>query len=85
MQVRNWLCTLNNPVAPDMGVYLKELHDTIGAVYTCGQLEQGHKEGTPHLQFTMNFAKPARMAKITKVVQCHCTPSKWITVLTPTV
>ena len=76
MAVRNWLCTLNNPVASDMGLYLKELHERTGAIYTVGQLEKGLKEGTPHLQFTMNFPRPVRMAHITKVVQCHCVAVK---------
>ena len=77
MTARNWLCTLNNPVASDMGLYLKELHELTGAVYTAGQLEKGLKEGTPHLQFTMNFGnRKVRMTHITKVVQCHCTPVK---------
>lgn len=76
MTARNWLCTLNNPVADDMGLLLKNLHESTGAVYTCGQLEKGHVEGTPHLQFTMNFATACRRTKITKVVQCHCTPVK---------
>ena len=76
MTARNWLCTLNNPVASDMGLYLKELHELTGAVYTVGQLEKGLKEGTPHLQFTMNFPRQVRMAHITKVVQCHCVAIK---------
>ena len=76
MTARNWLCTLNNPVASDMGLYLKELHELTGAVYTAGQLEKGLKEGTPHLQFTMNFPRQVRMAHITKVVQCHCVAIK---------
>ena len=76
MTARNWLCTLNNPVASDMGLYLKELHELTGAVYTVGQLEKGLKEGTLHLQFTMNFPRQVRMAHITKVVQCHCVAIK---------
>ena len=58
------------------GVVPQELHERTGAIYTVGQLEKGLKEGTPHLQFTMNFPRPVRMAHITKVVQCHCVAVK---------
>lgn len=36
------------------------------ATYTCGQLEKG-SNGTPHLQFFMNFKNKCRPTKIKKV------------------
>jgi len=56
--------TLNNPesITED---YLKGIHEKLKAVYTCGQLEKG-KEGTPHIQFFMNFKEPIRCSKIKK-------------------
>lgn len=61
---RNYLMTLNNPT--EFGQeYLESIHNQVGAQFTCGQLEKG-KEGTLHLQFFMNFAKPVRPAHIKK-------------------
>ncbi len=58
MTSRNWLLTLNNPedLAQD---YLERIHGSLKAVYTVGQLEKG-EEGTPHIQFYMNFKAPCR-------------------------
>jgi len=72
MAQRNWLCTLNNPEASGE-TYLKGLYEHTGATYVCGQLEKG-SEGTPHLQFFVNFQKTARISKITgydKRVHCE--------------
>lgn len=57
---RNWNGVLNNPT-----LTLEELHTAAEATYTCGQKERG-KEGTPHLQFYMNFAKQQRLATMKK-------------------
>jgi len=63
---RNWLLTLNNP-----DVTLESLHVRAGAVYTCGQLEQG-VQGTRHFQFFMNFKDPVRLASFKKLdVRIH--------------
>ncbi len=61
MTSRNWLLTLNHPET-EAASYLEAIHDKLSAVYTCGQLEQG-EEGTPHIQFYMNFKAPVRPAK----------------------
>lgn len=55
---RNYLLTLNNPTdfAQD---YLQKIHETLKAQYTVGQLEKG-EQGTPHIQFFMNFKAPVR-------------------------
>lgn len=57
--------TLNNP-EDEAEAYLKKMHDTLGAKYTCGQLEKG-AEGTPHIQFFMNWKTQVRPAHIKKV------------------
>lgn len=61
---RNFLMTLNNPVE-ECEDYLKALHGKLGAAYTCGQLEKG-ANGTPHIQFFMNWKEPIRLSKIKK-------------------
>lgn len=63
---RNWLCTLNNPTEDPEG-YLKLWHTQAKATYVCGQLEKG-QEGTPHIQFFLNFGQPKRLAALKK----HC-------------
>jgi len=60
MTSRNWILTLNHPEA-ETAEYLENIHTQLKAVYTCGQLEQG-EEGTPHIQFYMNFKAPSRPA-----------------------
>lgn len=56
--------TLNNPTDGPAD-YLSAIHEKLKAVYTCGQLEKG-EQGTPHIQFFMNFKEPVRCAKIKK-------------------
>lgn len=65
LKSRNFLMTLNNPETMTED-YLKAIHDKLKAVYTCGQLEKG-EQGTPHIQFFMNFKEPIRCAAIKKV------------------
>ena len=72
---RNFLCTLN--LKEDQVQSWKEvlffLHEKTGARYTVGQLERGHQNNTPHIQFYINFEKWTRMTKITKVdKRVHC-------------
>lgn len=64
MKSRNFLMTLNNPIV-EAETYIKRIHESLKAVYTCGQLEKG-AEGTPHIQFFMNFKEPIRCSKIKK-------------------
>lgn len=52
----NWLGTRNNPTEL-VEDYLRDFYKNSGAVYVCGQLEKG-EEGTPHIQFFVNFKKP---------------------------
>jgi len=60
-KVRTWIGVLNNPqthykdwMAQDFleGWILKAK-----AQYVCGQMEQG-AEGTPHVQYALNFKQP---------------------------
>jgi len=54
--------TLNNPTDDDnTAEYLERIHLAMKAKYTVGQLEKG-AEGTPHIQFFMNFSNPVRQA-----------------------
>lgn len=46
--------------------YLKDLHEKTKARYTVGQLEKGHETEAIHIQFFMNFEKPAKIGRITK-------------------
>lgn len=48
LRARNWLGTYNNPVE-DPEKWLKSLYETLKAVYVCGQVERGDKEGTRHI------------------------------------
>ncbi len=64
MTSRNWLLTHNNP-AMDCSEYLERIHGHLKAVYTVGQLEVG-EEGTPHIQFFMNFKEPVRASVFKK-------------------
>jgi len=66
MKASNWLCTLNNPTVTPQD-YLEAWFTKAKATYVCGQLEKG-KEGTPHIQFFLNFKTQARLAKLKK----HC-------------
>lgn len=62
---RNWLGTWNNPtVAGDE--WLSKLYTESKATYTVGQLEKG-ENGTPHIQFFLNFKEPVRFAKLKKL------------------
>lgn len=62
MTCRNWLLTLNNPGEDKTTQeYLDHIHVTLKARYTVGQLEKG-EEGTPHIQFFMNFEQSVRAA-----------------------
>ncbi len=62
MASRNWLLTLNNPGEHyTTAEYLENIHTVLKARYTGGQLEQG-EEGTPHIQFFMNFENSVRAA-----------------------
>lgn len=59
--------TLNNPKIFTQE-YLETIHKELKAVYTVGQLEKG-EQGTPHIQFFMNFNPPIRAARIKKFDQ----------------
>lgn len=64
MTARTFICTWNNPEEePD--VLLERIHNTLKAVYTVGQLEKG-ENGTPHIQFAINFKSPVRGTKFKK-------------------
>ncbi len=66
MKCRNWLLTLNNPGDLDLTQeYLERIHLQMKARYTTGQLEKG-EEGTPHIQFFMNFVNPTRPGSFKK-------------------
>jgi len=66
---------MNNPTE-DTESWLRTLHHKTGATYTCGQLELG-TEGTPHIQFFVNFSSPVRISKITKIeAKLHLEPVK---------
>jgi len=71
MASRNWLGTLNNP-EHDCKEWLEKLHKAGKAIYTCGQLEKG-AEGTPHIQFFVNFDKSQRLSFCKKL----CAKSHW--------
>lgn len=59
-----WLGTYNNPdVVPSD--YLQAWHEDAGARYVCGQLEKG-ANGTPHIQYYLNFANQQRLASLKK-------------------
>lgn len=62
---RNYLFTLNNP-KEFSEEYLRSFYEKSKARYLCGQLEKG-EEGTPHLQFFANYAKPIRCSAIKKI------------------
>lgn len=66
---RNWLCTLNNPEVAAQD-YLEAWFTKAKAKYVVGQLEKG-EEGTPHIQYFLNFKEPVRLAQLKK----HCTRS----------
>jgi len=65
MACKNWLCTLNKP-EEDPKEYLEKFHRQVGAVYVVGQLEKG-AEGTPHIQFFVNFKDSQRISRLTKI------------------
>lgn len=67
MSARNWLGTYNNPPAEFIIDYLEKWHTGGNARYVVGQLEKG-AEGTPHIQFFLNFKNETRMAALKK----HC-------------
>lgn len=62
MTSRNWLGTLNNPDCVPHE-FLEDLYTKLKAVYVCGQLEKG-KEGTPHIQYFMNFKNSVRISAL---------------------
>jgi len=62
---RNWFATNNNPLI-DCDEYLLSVHQSSGAVYTCGQLEKA-ESGTLHIQFYINFKEPKRFAAMKKL------------------
>lgn len=57
----NWIATKNNPEIATLD-YLQRYYDVSKARYVCGQLEKG-ENGTPHIQFYINFHKPAKTLK----------------------
>jgi hypothetical protein len=62
----NFIGTLNNPTVPPQE-YIELWHTKAKATYVCGQLEKG-KEGTPHIQFFINFKQAKRISALKK----HC-------------
>jgi len=64
---RNWLGTLNNP-SSDVTTeeWLKALFTNAKAKYVCGQLEKG-EEGTPHIQYFINFDNSQRLSYLKKL------------------
>lgn len=56
MACTNWLGTLNNPKI-EAKDFLESWFKKANAVYVVGQLEKG-AEGTPHIQYFVNFKKP---------------------------
>lgn len=70
MTSRNWLLVLNNPnkYIEDTTTedFLKTIFEKTEATFCTGQLEKG-EEGTPHIQFFLNFGTPVRASKIKKV------------------
>ncbi len=67
MSARNWIGTYNNPEPELIIDYLQKWNTVAKAVYVVGQLERG-AEGTPHIQFFMNFKNETRLAALKK----HC-------------
>jgi len=62
----NWLGTHNNPDVTMVEAYLQKWFTETEAVYVNGQLEKG-EEGTPHVQFFLNYKKPGkRLAALKK-------------------
>ena len=61
---RNFICTKNIDDMIDGELYLKEMFEKTKARYVCGQIERASHL---HVQFFVNFAKPARPTRITKV------------------
>lgn len=59
-----WIGTYNNIDPLVCESYLEKWHKS-GCAYVTGQLEKG-KEGTPHLQFFLQFAKPQRLSALKK-------------------
>ena len=70
---RTFIGTLNNPAQayPDIQVqdYLEAWRTKAGAEYVTGQLERG-KEGTPHVQFFVQWKKPTK--KAITALKKHC-------------
>jgi len=58
MTSRHYICTLNNPTE-DAQSTLESIFNRVKATYLIGQLEKG-KEGTIHLQFSVNFKNAVR-------------------------
>lgn len=66
-QARTWIGTWNNPPqADDAETTLRKLFERAKAEYCVGQLEKG-EEGTPHLQFVMNFKTPKKLGGLKKL------------------
>lgn len=58
--------TENNP-EEDAQVFLEQVFNKMQAVYVCGQLEKGEKDGTIHIQYFVNTKEPVRMSALKKV------------------
>lgn len=73
---KNFLGTYNNPTDEEFVIKYLELWNTKGeAVYVVGQMERG-AEGTPHIQFFLNFKKAMRISALKK----HCSKAHFETV-----
>lgn len=59
---RNWICTINNPDDFD----LLRFFDPTRMNYLGGQLEKG-ENGTPHLQFFINYKRTVRFSTVKKL------------------
>ncbi len=72
-----YLGTLNNPTDHypdfDLAQFLEAWKTQAKAVYVTGQLEKG-EEGTPHVQFFLNFQSPGQ--RITALKK-HCKHSNF--------
>lgn len=61
------MCTYNNPPQDFIIDYLEKWTTVGKASYVVGQLEQG-AEGTPHIQYYLNFSTPKKLTALKK----HC-------------
>lgn len=74
----NWLGTHNNPDVEMVEAYLEKWFTGTGATYVNGQLEKG-EEGTPHIQFFLNYPKPGKRLTALKAYdpKAHFEPVKF--------